>query len=172
MFQIGDTVIYGCKGLHVIHDCTPLSIKGMEQDRPYYLMQPYGKPEGIIYLPCDLGETQLRFALEEKEARKILKKLPSLSPISLGSPKAQEEAYKTNLHRALPEGILRVIKTLLLRKKDRLEKKKKPTATDSRFLLQAESILYPELSYALRLDREEIRERIIEAVTCDTALRL
>ena len=56
--------------------------------------------------------------------------------------------------------MIRIIKTIYLRKQDRFAKGKKVTATDERYLRQAEENLYSELSILLGVPKNDMEEYI------------
>lgn len=59
--------------------------------------------------------------------------------------KGREQKYKEVVKIAEPELLLSIIKTTYLRKKDRLEKGKKTTTADEKYLKLAEDLVFSEL---------------------------
>ena len=55
---------------------------------------------------------------------------------------------------------MRVIKTLHLRREERISQGKKLTLTDTHYMQQAEGILYDELSLVLNLPKDDIPDYI------------
>lgn len=169
MFQAGEYVVYGCKGIHKITEITTLNIEGISRDREYYVMQAADKAEGSVYAPVDAERLNMRSVMSEQEARHFLDCIRNISPLDIKNNKQREDAYKACIRSCDPDELLRVIKTLYLRRNERRELGKKLTLTDLHYMQQAEDILFQELSIALRIPREEIPEKIERAIICDTA---
>ena len=62
------------------------------------------------------------------------------------------------------EELVKIIKTLYLRKKLRLENGKKVTAVDMKYLRLAEEQLYGELAVVLAIERGKVENYIIEYI--------
>lgn len=155
-FQPGDYVVYGCKGVHRILERTVLSMSGLDGRREYYVMQPCEKPEGSVYAPVDTEKTHMRRIMTREEARQLICSALELKALDLHNRKQLEEVCKESIRSCVPKELLRVIKTLQLRKKERLQQGKKMTLTDLHYLEQAEGILYTELSITLGIPRNDI----------------
>lgn len=64
---------------------------------------------------------------------------------------------KTNQH----EDLIKIIKTTYLRSEDRKNQGKKVSDKDQLFFKQAETYLYTELAYSLKMSFEECKKHII-----------
>ncbi len=62
------------------------------------------------------------------------------------------------------ESLVKLIKTIYLRKEKRIMKGCKITAVDSRYFKLAEDFLYGELSVALDISRDEVRDYITNRI--------
>lgn len=62
------------------------------------------------------------------------------------------------------EDYIRIIKTLYLRKQDRLAKGQKIIGLDERYLKQAEDLLYGELAVALGIEKQGVQAYITEEI--------
>ncbi len=163
-FQPGDYVVYGCKGVHKILDRTMLAMSGSDNRREYYVMQPCEKPEGSVYAPVDTEKTHMRRIMTRDEARQLILSALGLEVLELHNRKQLEEACKASIRGCVPEELLRVIKTLHLRKMERLQQGKKMTLTDLHYLEQAEGILYTELSITLGIPKTDIPDYMKNAI--------
>ena len=70
MFQNGDYVVYGCKGIHKIIDKTTLNMDGVSKNKEYYVMQPYDKPSGSVYAPVDAQKINMRKIMSKEELKR------------------------------------------------------------------------------------------------------
>ena len=74
--------------------------------------------------------------------------------------KAREVQFKEALHTCNLEELVKIIKTLYLRKQERLESGKKVTVVDEKYFRQAEEKLYEELAFVLGMEKNKVSEYI------------
>ena len=72
--------------------------------------------------------------------------------------------YKEVVRKCDPAEWIRIIKTLFLRKKARIQAGKKVTSGDEKYLRIAEENLYGEFAMALDMTKEETEKYVIERV--------
>ena len=72
----------------------------------------------------------------------------------------RESCYKEILRSCNCRELIRILKTLYLRKQSRIENGKKITAVDERYFHLAEEQLYGELSFVLGKTKDEILKEI------------
>lgn len=159
-FQPGEYVIYGCKGVHRIMDRVMLAMDGSASEKEYYVMQPCGKPEGSVYAPVDAAKTNMRRIMTRPEAEQFLRTAPAIQLLDFHNRKLLEDACKECIRSCDPEELMRVIRTLWVRKQERLRQGKKMTLTDIHYMEQAENILYMELSIVFDVPKDEVPELI------------
>ncbi|WP_036606434.1 CarD family transcriptional regulator [Oribacterium sp. P6A1] len=164
MFHNGDYVVYGCKGIHKIIDTTILNLDGVSKDKEYYVMQPYDKPSGSVYAPVDSTKINMRKVMSKDEAKAFIKTVPGIGVLDIKNNKQREDAYKECIKSCSPDELMRVIKTLHLRKEERSSQGKKLTLTDTHYMQQAEGILYDELSLVLDMPKDDVPDYISDVV--------
>lgn len=158
MYQIGDTVVCGSNGVCTILEIGPLSIMGKTQrKKKYYTMRPYFDANGRVYMPVDCDEALIRPALTKEEATELMNEFDTLSEIVISDEKMRETEYKNAVNSSNPELLIRIIKTMHLRRQSRLQSGKKSTAIDDRYYRVAEQRLYEEIALALEMERDEAR---------------
>lgn len=160
MFEKGDYVICGNNGICSVQDITTLNISGVDKTRKYYLLKPVYQSGSTVYIPLDTAEQSLRKALSKEEADLLIGSIPDIPLIPLADEKTLERTYKEYIHDGSCESLVKLIKTIYLRKEKRLLKGSKVTAVDSRYFKLAEDFLYGELSVALNLSRDEVKSYI------------
>ena len=161
MYKKGQYVICGVNGICQVEDITTLNLDGVDKSRKYYLLKPVFSNGSTVYKPIDLDEG-MRPALNKKQAEELITEIPSINTIAIADEKTLEKTYKDLIHSADPKALVSLIKTILMRKEKRLLKGFKVTALDSRYFKQAEDFLYGELSVALDIPRNEVRDYISE----------
>ena len=53
MFEVGEYIVYGCKGVCQVEEITHIDIPGSNKDRLYYVLAPLEDRNGKIYAPTD-----------------------------------------------------------------------------------------------------------------------
>lgn len=164
MFKVGDYVVCGNNGICSVQDITTLNITGIDKNRKYYLLKPVFLSGSTVYIPVDTADGAMRKAVSKDEALTFIHSIPDIPLIPLADEKTLEKTYKEYMHQNSCEGWLKLIKTIYLRKEKRILKGFKVTAVDSRYFKQAEDFLYGELSVALDMSRDEVREFIVQTI--------
>ena len=115
-------------------------------------------------MSVDNQKTLMRKTLSKEEADELIEEIPSINEIWVDGDKAREEKYKECIRSCDCRELVRIIKTLFLRREERLKAGKKITTTDERYLRLAEDHLYSELSVALEIPVDNMRSYITERV--------
>lgn len=169
MFEKGDYVIYGSTGICCVEGVTTVNIAGIPKERIYYILRPEGKAENKIFIPVDNQKRMLRKVISKREAEELIEEIPEIAPLDIANDKLREEKYKECIQSCDCRDLIRIIKTIYLRDKKRMEQGKKVTAVDERYLSLAEENLYTELSMLLGIPKNNmenyITSRIREKVT-------
>lgn len=164
MFNIGDYVVCGNNGICSVQDITKLNISGIDKSRKYYLLKPVFLSASTVYIPVDTADQVMRKAVSREEAITFIHSIPDIPLIPLENEKTLEKTYKEYMHQNSCQAWLMLIKTIYLRKEKRILKGCKVTALDSRYFKQAEDFLYGELSVALDMPRDEVKNFIAETI--------
>ena len=166
MFAKGDWIVYGNSGVCEVKDITTLNMKGVAQDRLYYLLSPCHRKDSKIFTPVESDKTVMRAVLTREEADTLIDSIPEIDELRIGNYKFREEKYKETVRSCDCRDWVRIIKTLYMRKEARMAQGKKTTAMDERYLRMAEDNLYSELSLVLGIPKEEmegyITQRVVE----------
>ena len=60
MFEVGEYIVYGCKGVCQVEEITHIDIPGSNKDRLYYVLAPLEDRNGKIYAPTDNAKVAMR----------------------------------------------------------------------------------------------------------------
>ncbi|MBQ7706432.1 MAG: CarD family transcriptional regulator [Lachnospiraceae bacterium] len=161
MFDIGDYIVYGHNGICRVLDITHPDISGVDTDRLYYVLMPEKTKGSRLFCPADDDNISIRRVINEQEAKEIISASKGIEPLEIENDRMRDVSYKNAMKSSDLMQWIKVIKTLLIRKKEREDLGKKITATDERYLKLAQEGLYSELALATGLDKEEIREIIL-----------
>lgn len=164
MFKKGEYVVCGNNGICKVTDVTTLNMASAPKDRLYYILKPVYAESSTVYIPVDNHKVAIRAALTEQEVHELIAKIPSLELVWVENDKQRELTYKECLKQNSYEDYVRIIKTLYLRKQDRLAKGQKIIGLDERYLKQAEDLLYGELAVALGIEKQNVQTYIAEEI--------
>lgn len=164
MFQKGEYVVCGNNGICKVTDISTLNMASAPKGRLYYVLKPVYAEASTVYIPVDNHKISIRPALTEKETHELIAKIPSLEQIWVENDKQRENTYKEYLTKNSCEDCVRIIKTIYLRKQDRLAKGQKIIGLDERYLRQAEDLLYGELAIALGIEKQGVQAYITEEI--------
>ena len=140
MFEVGEYIVYGCKGVCQVEEITHIDIPGSNKDRLYYVLAPLEDRNGKIYAPTE--------------------EMPQIEELWVVNEKQRELQYKEALKTCDFRAWISIIKTLYFRKKERIAQGKKITSLDERYLKAAENELYGELSLILGLPKSQMEDFI------------
>ena len=160
MFEKGDYVVYGTKGVCQVEEVTELDMKGTAEGRLYYVLRPCFQKGSTIFTPVDNGKTAMRAVMSREEAQRLVDGISEIEALWEKNDKERERLYKEAIRSGDPRQWIRIIKTSYLRGQERLAQGKKATTIDERYFHAAEEQLYEELSIALDMPKDEMREYI------------
>ena len=168
MFEKGQYIIYGIRGVCEVMDITTIDRPGGPQGTLYYVLRPYYHQDSKIVTPVDSDKTVIRPLLTREEALELIDRIQDVQEMEVTEDKQREERYKEALKTCDCRVWVSMIKALYLRRKDRIEQGKKMTDLDERYFKTAEENLYSELALSLGMSRDEMVDYIKERVLAET----
>ncbi len=162
MFETGDFVSKVSDGICRILQISEMSFGGSEK-REYYVLEPLAKAGNRVFVPVENAEKRIRPVMTRAEALQLVERIPALSPILVENEKQRERQYHDALQSNSPEQWAQVIKTIYVRREERMAAGKKNTAMDERYFKIAEDCLYSELELTLGEDHSAVFSRIKSA---------
>lgn len=116
MFQKGEFIIYGNKGVCEVTDISKIAISGASRDRLYYVLQPAQDKEGRIFTPVDGQKTEMRRILNRKEAAELIDSIPSIGNLWVADERQRELNYKQAVNSCDCREWIKIIKNPLAQK--------------------------------------------------------
>lgn len=162
MFHIGDFVVNTNNGICEIKDVLTMNMSGT--DKEYYLLVPITEQTAKVYIPVDMASQRIRLAMSRKDALELIESIKDIDEAYIENEKEREKTYKDALNSRDPKRLVGIIKTLYLRKQERVEAGKKNTAVDERYFKLAENHLHNELAFALQVEKEKVQEMILNTI--------
>lgn len=160
MFEKGEYVVCGSKGVCLVEDITTLDISGVDKEREYYILKPVYVAGSTVYLPVDATKESIRRILSKEEANELIHVIPEIPLITITNDKLLEQEYRGCIRSNNCKEWIKIIKTIYLRKQKRIEAGRKVTAVDTKYFRLAEDNLYGELAVSLGMPREEVESYI------------
>ena len=162
MFQVGDFIVYGSRGVCIVEEIGTLDIPGVPKDRMYYTLSPCYESKSKIFTPVDNQKVIMRPVLKKEEALQLIDEMKEIHLLGISDEKRREEEYKSSLQTCDCKELIRVIKTIYLRGQKRKAEGKKITSQDERYFHMAEQNLSGELAIALGIDRDQVKSFVKE----------
>lgn len=156
MYQINDVVVYGLHGVCRITEIEEREFAGETQ--PYYTMHPVFNDRSTFFVPVnnEKSKKKVRDLLTPQEISALIRSMPQLEEIQVQNEKHRKIIYKEIIESGDRAEIIRLIKTIYVRREAQLKAGKKQHLIDERFLKEAETSLYDEFAFVLNIDRESV----------------
>ncbi len=164
MYRINDVVVYGNQGVCKVMDVGPLDMMENE-NKIYYTLNPVYQKGTTIYAPAENPKSVMRPVLSKEEVNSLIKEIPDIETFRVGNDRERESVYRTAIRTCDPRELVRILKTVYVRRKDRLASGKKRIIVDEKYFQIAEDQLYQELAYVLDKKKESMEEYITNNVS-------
>lgn len=160
MFEKGQYIIYGIRGVCEVMDITTVDRPGGSPGQLYYVLRPCYQKGSKIVAPVDSEKTITRSLMSKEEAQDFIDRIEEVPELEMPAEKQREARYKEALKSCDCQVWAGMIKALYLRRQQRQAVGKRLTDLDERYFRSAEENLYSELSLALGVPREEMVDYI------------
>ena len=164
MFKIGDLIVYGNAGVCRVTEIGKSPLKGAPEDQEYYTLMPCYAEKSVIFTPCNNPKVVMRPIVTKEEANALISNIPMIAALEILEEKKREDCYKEIIRSCDPNKFISIIKTIYIRKQQRISEGKKATASDEKYFQLAEDKLYGELAIALEIEKSKVKEYILECV--------
>lgn len=164
-FKIGDLVIYGSNGVCRIKACGTLDSSAVRKDTLYYTVEPYYASGTTYYVPVDSQQVLLRRVVSRQEALELIDEIVDMEELWIEDERRRELEYRAAVKKGDCRELVKMIKTIYLRKQSRIAQGKKVPAGDERYFKLAEEYLYGELAVSLDMTKEETKDFVIQRVS-------
>ena len=156
MYSIGDMVMYGSFGICKVTAIEKRDLTGEEQE--YYILKHINSDKNIFYVPTnnEAALSKLHPICSKAEVDELISHINSEKLIWIDNDIKRKEEYSRIIKDADKHEIIRLIKTLYLRRKELAVIGRKLRSTDENYLSLAENMLFEEFAYALDIDKSEV----------------
>ena len=163
VYQIGEKVVCGNKGVCRVEEIATLDIPGVDKSREYYILKPLYMASSTVYLPVDTAHKTMRKVISREEVQRLIERIPQISVLTITNDKLLEQEYKNCLRTDDCEEWIR-IKTIYNRKQKRIAAGRKVTALDARYVRIAQDCLYGEFAAVLDMPKDEVEDYIVSVL--------
>ncbi len=164
MFEIGELIIYGGNGVCRVEKIGPIDTGMGTKGRMYYTLNPLKNKDSRIFTPVDNEKVIMRPTMTREDALALIDQIQNVETLWIGDERRRETEYKEAVRKCDCREYVKIIKTIYLRKQERLADGKKVTAVDERYYAIAEENLYGELAVALDMDKAQTKTFVEERV--------
>lgn len=151
-YQVGDYLVHEGSGVCQIEDIDDMELMGKGSRKTYYCMSPVFKAGAKVFTPIVGSTIRLRPVAELDVFTRILDGIDNITCIEESNERALQEKFKEVMAEFTPESMARVVKTVLIRKWNRIAAGKKVMAMDEKILNLAGRKLYEEMAFAMGKD--------------------
>lgn len=164
MFEKNQLIMCGGHGVCRVINITGNPIDRLDKKRKYYVLEPVFEKASTVYTPVDNDKVVMRKIMTREEAQELAEGITQIDTVWIQEEKGREQMYKEAIRTYDCRSLVQIIKTLYLRRQNRLQEGKKVLSSDEQYLRKAEELLYSEMSVALSIPKEEVETYIKKAV--------
>ena len=164
MLDINSKIIYGSNGVCRVAEIREESF-GKKKGK-YYILRPVNNEKSVIYMPADRPELlkKVRPILSKGEIYDLIKVLPEKETIWIDDERERTEKYKAILESGVREELVKIIKTLYMKKQELADCGKKLHICDEIIMQRAENMLYEEFAVVLDIKKEDVLPLIVSEI--------
>lgn len=169
LFSIGDKIVYGFDGVFTVSEYSSSPID-KNDTRQFYVLRPVHGPVGnIIMTPVENEKLRMRAVMSRDNALSFIDSMPSVPTLSVEKEKNRRDVYRKALEEGTAEALVRIIKTVMLRREELSKIKKRTSESDNDYEKKAKYCLNGELAVSLNIPVEEVDKFIEDRLSSITA---
>ena len=163
-YRVGDFLVHEGSGVCKIEDIDDMELMGKGSRKTYYCMSPVFKAGAKVFTPIDGSTVRLRPVADVARFTKILDTIDEIECIVEPNDRMLQDKFKEVMSEFTPEAMARVVKTVLVRKWQRIASGKKVMALDEKILNVAGRKLFEEMAFAMDKDVPFVQNLFEEAL--------
>ena len=165
MLNVGDCVIYGSHGLCKVRDILVPAFLEKGNEKQYYMMVSAVDAGSVIYVPVEGAEDKVRDVMSADDAEELICEIEDVDELDLPDGKKAEPEITGIIKRNIADEMMSLVKSLHKIKAIREAEGKKFAALNEKYLNMAENLLYTEMAFSLKTEKETIKDRVIEVLS-------
>ncbi len=165
MLSVGECVIYGSHGLCSVRDILVPSFLERGKEKQYYQMISAVDAGSVLYVPVEGAEDKVREVIDFEEAEGLIDEIEYVPELELPEGKKAEPAIMGVIKRNVAEEMMALVKSLRKIKAIREMEGKKFASLNEKYLNIAEKLLYTELAFSLKTEKDDIKKRVLDELS-------
>ena len=165
MLNVGDCVIYGSHGLCKVRDILVPAFLEKGNEKQYYMMVSAVDAGSVIYVPVEGAEDKVRDVMSADDAEELICEIEDVDELDLPDGKKAEPEITGIIKRNIADEMMSLVKSLHKIKAIREAEGKKFAALNEKYLNMSEKLLYTEMAFSLKTEKETIKDRVIEVLS-------
>lgn len=168
MYQVGQLIVYGNKGIYKVEDIGYPDIEWLKPEREYYTLMPVFKAEKV-FIPVDT-DIFMRPIMSKDEALEFIKQIPQICSMdndNCKNPRSTETYYQTSLDSHDLIKVVSVIKHIHSKRVCAKSKGRRVAQIDEKYMKKAESILNEELAVIFDIQPDDVPDMIGKIIDGD-----
>lgn len=160
MAQVGQTVLYGAEGVCVIAEICKMKVGHKREE--YYVLKPVHREGATVFVPLhnEALLCKMRPLLSKEEIHAIIDSVNAEEPFWIEDASERKAEYQRILLSSERKELLRMIRSLYLRRSALRQKGKHLRGSDEQMLRDAEKLLNDEFALVLEISQREVPEYI------------
>ena len=164
MFEKNQLIMCGGHGVCRVVNVTGNPFDRFDKVRKFYVLEPVFEKASTVYMPVDNEKVVMRRIMNRNEAEELIDNMTEIETVRIKEEKGREQMYKDAISTYDCQSLVQIIKTLYMRRQNRIKEGKKALSSDEQYLRKAEALLYSEMAVALDIPKEEVQGYISDAV--------
>lgn len=156
MFEIGELVVYGNRGVFQVNAIGQVNMGQAGNDKNYYTLTALHGNRQTVYIPVDSVRCPLRKIITKEETLELIDRIPVMHILQIENEKIREQRYKESMDKHACEEWMMMLKTIYGRMQERRSRGKRPTSMDERYMQVVKRCLLEEFAASLSVSKEEV----------------
>ncbi len=160
-YKVGDYLVHESSGVCKVCEIKEQALQGKGSEKLYYSLEPVFSRGSHILTPVDT-KVRIRDVTSVAEFDALLDRVPSMEVIVEENSRVRAEIYKAQISLFDNDALARVLKTVYLRKVQRLASGKKVMSSDEKVMQIAGKKLFEEMAFARKCEVAEVEDMFFE----------
>ncbi len=160
-YKIGEYLVHENNGVCKVCDISKQALQGRGSEKMYYSLEPVFSRGSHILTPVDT-KVRIRDVTSVSDFNALLDRVPDMEMIVEENSRVRAEIYKAQISLFDNDALARVLKTVYLRKVQRIASGKKVMSSDEKVLQIAGKKLFEEMAFARKCEIAEVEEMFFE----------
>ncbi len=159
-YEVGSYIMHESSGVCRVKSIEERALSGKGSERLYYLLEPVFQSGSQVITPVDGAKQRIRDVITPEDVSKIESDISGLEILEAANERQMAEVYKEHIAAFEPMELARIVKTVFVRRRKRMEAGKKVMSQDEKALAVAGRKLYEEMAFVLKEPVEEVEATI------------